>query len=264
MPRFSDVTKLGFPGWAFSIGAHWMLAIALLPACRSDSSGADLQEYQAQMTPNGTRKVTVVFVDGEPRVVDSRAVATPPPGLRPPALAVSGASAAVAAPEQPGGLTWDVPGGWKSVPPSSSMRLAQYAVPPAGGDTEGAEVAVFVFAPSTGESVSETFRRWAAAFGPASSTNAKRTVRKVASTEAQMIEITGTLTTGKTMGVPVAAADASTNQQATLLGAIVQVPDGSYYFKFLGPKNTVQAARPAFERMLDSSRIASPPATDAP
>jgi hypothetical protein len=38
------------------------------------------------------------------------------------------------------------------------------------------------------------------------------------------------------------------------VGAIVEAPEGNVFFKLTGPAKTVQAARPAFDKMLQSVR----------
>jgi hypothetical protein len=37
-----------------------------------------------------------------------------------------------------------------------------------------------------------------------------------------------------------------------LIGAIVEAPEGMVFFKLTGPAKTVQAAKPAFDKMLQS------------
>jgi hypothetical protein len=40
-----------------------------------------------------------------------------------------------------------------------------------------------------------------------------------------------------------------------LLGAIVETPRGPWFFKMTGARATVEAARPAFDALLDSARV---------
>ncbi len=57
------------------------------------------------------------------------------------------------------GLAWTAPEGWRSVPPSSSMRVAEWALAKADGDPEDASLVVFHF-PGTGGSVQANLDRW--------------------------------------------------------------------------------------------------------
>src|SRR5262245_33126282 len=53
-------------------------------------------------------------------------------------------------------LEWDDPKQWKRVPPSSSMRVASYLIPPVAGDKEIAELNVFVL----GGDIESNIQRW--------------------------------------------------------------------------------------------------------
>src|SRR3954463_6163659 len=62
-----------------------------------------------------------------------------------------------------GGLTFQVPPSWKSIPPSSSMRRAELKVAPAEGDKEPAELVVFAF-PGGAGTVEANIKRWQGQF----------------------------------------------------------------------------------------------------
>ena len=57
------------------------------------------------------------------------------------------------------GLTFTAPDTWKKVATSSSMRVAQYALPRAAGDTQDAELVVYYFGGSGG-TVEANLARW--------------------------------------------------------------------------------------------------------
>ena len=57
------------------------------------------------------------------------------------------------------GLTFSAPAGWKSIPTSSSMRVGQFAIPRAAGDTADAELVVYYFGGSGG-TVAANIERW--------------------------------------------------------------------------------------------------------
>ena len=56
-------------------------------------------------------------------------------------------------------LTFSAPAGWKPVPTSSSMRVAQFALPRAAGDPADAELVVYYFGGSGG-TVEANIERW--------------------------------------------------------------------------------------------------------
>ena len=146
-------------------------------------------------------------------------------------LAVAPALAA-----EPAQASWQVPRSWKSGP-ARPMRAATYLLPATSGDPELAECAVFFFQPGLGGSVEATLDHWVKAFerpvptAPSQSTRDGLTVTT--------FEVEGTLKSD----VP--------QKDFKLLGAIVQGPKGSYYFRLIGPRRTVSDAKRDFTRMID-------------
>src|SRR5262249_45098945 len=61
-------------------------------------------------------------------------------------------------------LAWTAPDAWPTVPPTSSMRKAQYRIPKAAGDAEDGECAVFYFGAGQGGDVKANVDRWAGQF----------------------------------------------------------------------------------------------------
>jgi len=177
-------------------------------------------------------------------------------------------------PEARAGLTCDAPSDWKPTAPSSAMRLAQFIVPRAKGDSEDGELAVFYFGPQGAGDANVTFERWAGAFDEAARSKAKQSTRKAAGMDVRFFEVVGTFDASKAMA-PMMGADAGgPSKEMTLVGAILNAPDGPYYYKLSGPKATIAAARPGFDKMLDACKVAgaspapsgapSPSATPAP
>jgi hypothetical protein len=227
-----------------------VLLASLLLSCKSDSSGTP----EPMPPPGGSRKVKVTF--------DSRGNPVRADGSQVPAMPGAPPTAQVAPPDEKGAVQCKAPADWKSSEPTSPMRQAQYAVPRAQGDGEDGELAVFYFGPTGAGGVAETFERWMAAFDAESTAKAKRSFRKLSTGELQMIEVAGTFDTGKTMTG--AADDAGARKEAALLGAILQTSEGPYYFKLTGPPKTVAAARPGFDKMLDSCSTGAPAPASSP
>lgn len=126
------------------------------------------------------------------------------------------------------------------------MRAATYAVPAAGGDSEGGECAVYFFGTGQGGGVEANLDRWKGQIkGGASAKTGTRTVHglKVTTVDAAG-EYSG-------MGGPMAATKSS-KPGYRLLGAIVEGPEGNVFVKFTGPAKTVAANEKKFEGLVAS------------
>jgi len=139
------------------------------------------------------------------------------------------------------------------VPSKSAMRKATYSVPGAADGQEG-EMAVFYFGPGQGGDIKANLDRWEKQFSDIPEGGATRSDRAVGDLQVHSIEITSG--TYQNSMAPMAAKGGPQKDQA-LLGAVVVAPTGKYFFKFTGPKQTVQSNRKAFMAMLDSMKPAS-------
>ena len=128
------------------------------------------------------------------------------------------------------------------------MRAATYVIPPAPGDTEPAECAVFYFGEGEGGGIQANIDRWLGQFEPAPQTPPKPAVRKMNGLRITTIEYAGAYTGSAMMGAKTSKAGYQ------LYGAIVEAPGGNVFFKFTGPAKTAAAAKPAFDRLLASLR----------
>lgn len=171
------------------------------------------------------------------------AVATPASAgeLLPPVDASAGTGAAA--------LAWTAPAGWVSEPPANSMRRAQYRIPAPGGD---GECVVFYFGPGQGGAPMENAERWASQFSDAAGQPATATMKtrteQVNGVQLLFVEAGGTYHAGSMMGMGQVVA----KPDWALLGAVAEGADANWFFKFTGPKATVEAGRAAFEAMLRS------------
>ena len=143
------------------------------------------------------------------------------------------------------GVRWTMPAGWKAEA-QRPMRLATYNVAP------GAECGVYFFGAGQGGSVDANLDRWIGQFlqadGKPSKAAAKIAKRTIHGSPVTTVEVSGAYTG---MGGPTAqAGPAMPGYQ--LLGAIVEAPQGSIFFKFTGPAKTVAANHEAFDKMLES------------
>jgi len=146
------------------------------------------------------------------------------------------------------GVKWNVPARWTNRG-ATQMRLATYdvpAAPAAAGGSEGGECAVFYFGPSQGGDVEANFDRWIGQFenhgkiARAAETHGGMSVKRV--------EVEGTYLapSGPMM-------ESSGSKRGWMLkGAIVEGPNGNIFFKFTGPKTTLEASAREFDGMLAS------------
>jgi hypothetical protein len=126
------------------------------------------------------------------------------------------------------------------------MRLATYMVAP------GAECGVYYFGSGQGGSVDANLDRWIGQFlqadGKPSKAAAKVAKRTIHGWQATTVDVSGAYTG---MGGPTAPAGPAMPGYR-MLGAIVEGPQGSIFFKFTGPAKTIDANQAAFDKMLGS------------
>jgi hypothetical protein len=144
-----------------------------------------------------------------------------------------------------GGIQWTPPSNWKAQP-DRPMRAATYVVPAAAGDSEDGECAVFYFGQGQGGGVEDNIKRWIGQFeGGAAAKPAQTTINGLKVTT---IEHAGVYLAG---GGPMSQTK-SRKPGYRILGAIVEAPQGNVFFKLTGPAKTVQAAKPSFDKMMQS------------
>jgi len=184
----------------------------------------------------------------------SKASSAPPPSLPPLVSSKAPAPAPAPAfdappPAESAAMDWTPPATWVEVPPSSSMRRAQYKVPGPGGD---GECAVFYFGPGQGGDAMSNARRWAGQFkrpdGSPALDDMKTTNMTAGNRSVFLVEVSGTYDGGMTM----TAAPATPKPGHALLGAIVEGPDANWFFKLTGPEATVASQHDAFLSLIKS------------
>lgn len=152
------------------------------------------------------------------------------------------------------GLTFTAPAAWKSVPTSSSMRVAQYALPHAAGDTVDAELVVYYFGGSGG-TVEANIERWVGQMqqpdGRPSSAAAKRQSRTVNGMKVTLVDVPGTYVAEVTPG----STQRHNSPNFHLRAAVIETANGPYFIKLTGPAKTVAASEKAFESFLGSVKF---------
>jgi len=143
------------------------------------------------------------------------------------------------------GVTWHVPKDWK-VGPERQMRVASYLVDPQSGDAEGGECAVFYFGQGVGGDAESNIARWENQFEQHDAP--KTETRDIGGIPVTIVRIAGAFLapSGPMME------SSGRKENFRLLGAIVQGPQGSVFFKLTGPAKTIGVASAQFDAMVGS------------
>ena len=143
------------------------------------------------------------------------------------------------------GANFTLPGNWISEQPSSSMRLAQARIPGSGGD---GQLTVFYFGPGGGGGLESNLSRWIGQVEIEPGTEPRRESFDAGTFRVTWVEVQGTIKPS-TMGV----GPTEPQPGSRLLAAVVEGPQGPWYFKATGPSETMAAQRDAFLAMLSSA-----------
>ena len=136
-------------------------------------------------------------------------------------------------------LAWSAPAGWVSEP-DRPMRKASYFVPAAGGQ---AELTITAFGGDVGGEVANV-NRW-------------RGLVKLAAASPE--EAQSSLERWNQNGLSIALADLDNPQSGQrIVGAIVPFNGATWFFKLSGPRQVVDAAKPAFVAFLKTLKAPTP------
>ena len=156
--------------------------------------------------------------------------------------------------QAPGRLLFEAPDGWKTRPPASAMRAAEFILPKVEGDPEDADVVVYYFGGQGGD-VEANISRWVAQMqqpdGRASKDVAKRTTRTVNGIDMTILDVTGTYVAEVRPG----ATEHFNKPGFRMRTVVVPTPRGPYFIKMLGPDKTVQHWGPAFDTFLGTIKF---------
>jgi hypothetical protein len=120
------------------------------------------------------------------------------------------------------------------------MRKAQYKIPDKEKTAKDAELAVFFFGPNAG-GIKANVDRWAQQMGAA---DIKAEIIEGAH-KVHLIDLKGTYT-GDAAAGPL--------ENARMLGAIVEAADGPWFFKLVGPADTVGDWKDDYVAMLKAAK----------
>jgi hypothetical protein len=163
------------------------------------------------------------------------------------------ALASVQAVPPAGGLTFTAPPAWASRPSASTMRIAEFVVPKAAGDSEDAEVIVYFFGGSGG-TVDANIDRWIGQMqqpdGSASKDKARRDALTINGLKVTTVDLAGTYVAEVRPG----ATGRYNKPGFRLRAAVVEAKRGPYYIKMVGPEKTMAAADADFKKFLATVR----------
>lgn len=154
-------------------------------------------------------------------------------------------------------LQWQPPPAWTLAAEGqrSGPQKAIYKVPTVGADKEEAQLHVLFYGTGSEGDPEKRLNEWFGEFDGNAGAQAKREAFEVRGFKVEMVEAAGTfkIAMGPKVGPKKKAAMQMVKENFRLIGAVVKTKEqGNWFFKLVGPDETVQAARPAFRALLDS------------
>jgi hypothetical protein len=126
------------------------------------------------------------------------------------------------------------------------MRIATYSLPAAKGDEEAGECAVFYFGKGQGGDVEANIDRWVLQFEGSPAVD--RSSKKINGFDVTLVKIAGAFLSP---GGPMMQSQGR-KESYRLLGAIVEAPGGSIFFKCTGSASTISSAEGEFDELVES------------
>ena len=141
------------------------------------------------------------------------------------------------------------PSAWKEQPPSNRMRLAQFKLPRANGDSDDAELVIFK---NAGGSVRDNINRWKGQFtapeGKSIDDVSKVEEIKIAGRNATLLDISGSYLMKQR---PFDPSDRGEKRPGyRMLAAQYEGPQNLYHIKLVGPAKTIEQYKKGFDDWL--------------
>ena len=151
-----------------------------------------------------------------------------------------------------GELRSKVPEGWTTEKPTSDMRVAQYKLPKAAGDSEDALLVLYYFGQGQGGSPQANIDRWINQIkqpdGGSSKEKAKTETLTVNGLQVNTVDVLGNYSGGMSPD----SAPAESKSIYRLRAAVIDTPKGSYFAKLTGPEKTVGHWDQAYNDYINS------------
>ena len=152
---------------------------------------------------------------------------------------------ALAVTAQTATLTFTKPAAWTDRAAASSMRVAEFIVPRAAGDTEDGELIVYYFG-GGGGSVEANLQRWTSQFESAK--EPAPTTMAVNGLKLTSLDVSGTYVAEMRPG----SSERYNKPGYRMRATVVETPKGPYFIKLIGPAKTIESAGAAFDQFLHS------------
>ena len=148
-------------------------------------------------------------------------------------------------------LKFKVPAGWVEEERTSSMRVAQYKLPRAPGDSEDASLVLYYFGPSQGGSTTANIDRWIGQMKQEDGSAAKGA--KDEHLVGNGLKVTTVDVSGTYVAETAPGSGSFFNKPGyRLRAAVVETPNGSYFVKLVGPEKTVAQWNDSFLSYVNS------------
>src|SRR5215203_2448156 len=149
-------------------------------------------------------------------------------------------------------LKFRVPAGWVEEERTSSMRVAQFRLPKATGDTEDASLVLYYFGQGQGGSTAANIERWVSQMKQADSAAAKEAAKEeqieANGLKVATVDVSGTYVAETAPG----SGELHNKPGYRLRAAVVETPKGSYFVKLVGPEKTVTQWNESFMSYIRS------------
>jgi hypothetical protein len=136
-------------------------------------------------------------------------------------------------------LKFNAPSGWVEEKASSTMRVAQYKLPRAEGDSEDGSLVLYFFGQGQGGGAAANIERWIGQMkqtdGSDSKDKAKEESLTVNGLKITSVAVSGTYTAEMAPG----SGTFHNNPNYRLRAAVIETPKGFYYLKLVGPEKTI-------------------------
>lgn len=150
-------------------------------------------------------------------------------------------------------LRYDAPEEWASQPVRRPFRQARYLIPRSTVDSEDSQLIVYYFGKGEGGSVELNLERWKGMFTTAEGKPVDEKACRTEVFEANGLRVTSLDVVGHYADAMMSPARSEpTKTVFRMLAAVVETPDGPWFFKAVGPASTLADHRDAFVGMLKS------------
>lgn len=144
-------------------------------------------------------------------------------------------------------LNYTLPGSWQRVEPSSSMRVDEMVIDPISQTT----LAIFIF-PKIPGVVEANLERWKGQFKEETVVEASEQFNQ-GQLPITIYEAEGTFLEAAEPMNP--AAGVTEKEDHKVLAAIVELNDGAWFFKAVGPKQIIENQKNNFNQLIRSTRL---------